>query len=668
MLCLRVRKGELMPIGDNGKKKTENGIFDELDDFWQLDALLPPRSAPSRRSSNVETVEVSLGEGDKTSGMERFENAGEECIGNGVSPRNGSSVGGSGIFRNNGAQNGGSGGKYQSPATRKYPPITRSGGKINFDEWLKRRNEGERGYGSAEANDEVFEYTPDNPLIFNVKVIRRRGFEGASEPSIAEMREHFHLTAEFKGNVEYDSLFPKLSRMTEEQRLCYIGFRTEVFAGRYPEISSSYILFLLYEIINLTDLIPPERGVDIICSLMREYHRCDEGLFANMCDWLQDYCLINRLGAPFKQLESIRAMVYKKAVWKEFYVPFNATVAEPDACVMLNTASSYDYRTSKFYTAETAECFETHIPKAIGCAVRSLSVTDPLGLQGELSAEAVKRNVTTLTHEAFRGAFRGTDKRYTVSIECACFTRSAILRQMITGWVKYAENFVREMLGIRSRVSVSNVSSEGATLIKEYFDPFIKRDPERPPLKRGRKKKIIDPAEVAYKPTVPEYEKYYEPKQEGFSPERAAQIEKQSWAVTDMLIQAFDDSGILDDAREFERGGDEIDTEPIEVVRLHEDASAERSDDTAANRSKPADKKNSPVIDGLGLLLAGKNGEFKALAMASGILAETLAERINELALEEYGDIAVESDDGFNTFRLVEDYMAELTEIYNSKK
>ena len=54
--------------------------------------------------------------------------------------------------------------------------------------------------------------------------------------------------------------------------------------------------------------------------------------------------------------------------------------------------------------------------------------------------------------------------------------------------------------------------------------------------------------------------------------------------------------------------------------------------------------------------------------MASGILPETLAERINELALEEYGDIAVESADGFNTFALAEDYIQELSEIYDSKK
>ena len=605
-------------MADGNRKNS----FDELDDFWELDALLPPKASPPPRPADVETVEVTLGEKDSKNNIERY-----------VSPYAPQ--------------------RLQTKPERKYPPITstRGGAKIDYDAWMQKRKDGDGSSARGNSGDETTVYVPRNPLIFCVRVIRRSDFDSIEERSLGDMRELADATAVFTENVEFTALFPQYSRMTEAQKQCYIGFRTEVLNGRFPKVSEAYILFLLYELINLPERYPAHEAVRIFCSLMREYRACDDALFTFMCDWLADLCLINKMEAPLDQLEPVRERVYKRATWKEFYVPFRAETAEPDACVLLTSASEYDYRMSKFYSQETAEYFEKHVPAAVGAVIRHVSSSDTDFLGTE-------RDVTTLTHNAFRSAFRSAKCRYTVSIDCACFTRSPLLRQTVTCLVKYAENFVREMLGIKSRLSVSCLSTEKKDVIKSYFEPFIKRESDRPPLKRGRKKKIPDVPPI---PIVPEYEKYYEPQNSGFSPELAARIENESWHTTDMLLTAF-----ADENGEMAEETPSIATTESPKTSFDAVNPQENKETTAPTKpetaSAPHNTRSTP-IQALKLLLRGKSREFGDLARENGLLPDTLAEHINQLALDVYGDIAVENDGGFGGFTVIEDYREELEEI-----
>ena len=171
----------------NGKNKD---AFDELDDFWELDALLPPKAMPPSRTADVETVEVSLGEKSYEGGYERY----EAKTGGSIPPRSTASS--------------------STKDERKYPPITssyasRSGKKIDYSAWLQRRRDGEGSVVNGGGNDEVFEYVPENPLIFRVKVIRRRDFDGIEERSLSDMKLMAEETEIFTENVEFTALFPQ---------------------------------------------------------------------------------------------------------------------------------------------------------------------------------------------------------------------------------------------------------------------------------------------------------------------------------------------------------------------------------------------------------------------------------------------------------------------------
>ena len=92
----------------------------------------------------------------------------------------------------------------------------------------------------------------------------------------------------------------------------------------------------------------------------------------------------------------------------------------------------------------------------------------------------------------------------------------------------------------------------------------------------------------------------------------------------------------------------------------------ENKEATAPTKPETASAPHNPrsiPIQALRLLLRGKSREFGDLARENGLLPDTLAEQINQLALDVYGDIAVENDGGFGGFTVIEDYREELEEI-----
>ncbi|MBR2461246.1 MAG: hypothetical protein IKB34_08485, partial [Clostridia bacterium] len=199
------------------------------------------------------------------------------------------------------------------------------------------------------------------------------------------------------------------------------------------------------------------------------------------------------------------------------------------------------------------------------------------------------------------------------------------------------------------------------------------------------RKKIIRP-QLPAEPQIPDYERLYEPEKREFSHEIAKQIESESWKTTDMLLGAFSDDEKGDEFDSRSNGGGAqsalTDESPIDassgfgkatpqqaespLLGGSEDDRSGNSGEAADHRVNPGDsaqkkpKKTDLTKEGLRFLLQGRVSDFRALAIESGILPETLADRINELAIDSYGDIGISSADGF---KVIEDYREELLEL-----
>ena len=228
----------------------------------------------------------------------------------------------------------------------------------------------------------------------------------------------------------------------------------------------------------------------------------------------------------------------------------------------------------------------------------------------------------------------------------------------MTAAVKYAENKLRAVLGIKAKLGADGVSEENARAIDAWFAPFL------PTREQIRQKK-----EDAYMP--PDYLKNYEAEDTGFDPDAAAAIEAKSWANTSRLTG--DDYGA--DPGETEIPPESSESPWEETVAVEGEIGSETACEIPAPASDGPDEdadpgspaEESPGGDGSGdeilrdALRAAMNGRFRGYCREHGLYEGDAADRINALFLESIGDVVLEADaDG--GFRFVEDYREDAEE------
>ena len=188
------------------------------------------------------------------------------------------------------------------------------------------------------------------------------------------------------------------------------------------------------------------------------------------------------------------------------------------------------------------------------------------------------------------------------------------LRREVTAAVRYNENMLRAVMGIKSRLGVAGLPDTLKREIDEYF--------ARQRMQGGT---------LAPKRELPEYEKLYSAPAGNLSASGADEIERASWSTTMRLVEYDDDAPQITVA------------EP-EIIE-------EAPTATPANTESP---------------LSDSDVEFLRRAYAytydggTGSDDHTTAEGINERALDLIGDVALEYDGEY--YRIIEDYKEDIEE------
>ena len=198
-----------------------------------------------------------------------------------------------------------------------------------------------------------------------------------------------------------------------------------------------------------------------------------------------------------------------------------------------------------------------------------------------------------------------------IEIEYLSCSRSIELRYVVTDTVKYAENQLRGILGIRSRFHTPNLAQPLKHAIEEYFAP----------LKVKSKKEA--PAEAP-----PAYDVLYEPIKTELSLSFAKDIEKRSWTTTELLTE---------DCEEY--------------------------NEEAPPAPTPAPKEDTEkewLTEAMTYCLANNQQAFAALAAEHNLLPDALCELLNDRLFEVIGDVAVEQGEG--GYHAVTEYLEEITQ------
>lgn len=468
--------------------------------------------------------------------------------------------------------------------------IAAGGGKDAFEE-----NEKESESESDEiCTLEEYEYIPDNPLLLKVKV---RGWPSRYtffKQFRDDAKRLFDISSSECRHEPYFSYMPQYVQLNDAQRRWYLYWRENMRNGVYLHTDYSYVLLYAYEIINISDVIGIEKGARLLAELWREARKDHPRIGRYLSAWLCDYCLVNNSALPVDLIKDFYRDALKYAPFKEYYMGFICSKEAAPARLVLEYGSNYNWKTSKFINEENRELFGKLMKNAFVYVFTQKKYS--FGAEKYLK----KANITL---NAYNGALCAYDVKRIADIEYYTVNKSVDMRINVTYLVKYIENNIRYLLGIKNRFIVTGILPEMKKACDEFFAPM--RDAVKKRQNAGESEQ--------------EYEKFYEAESTGFSTERASDIEKKAWDTTSLLVTAFED----------ELGG-----------LIEPGADDDASEDTAPI----PDETDDLIKSAIGCLLEGNSSGFVSLAKSKGIMPDALAEKVNEALYDDIGDAVVIND------------------------
>jgi hypothetical protein len=334
-----------------------------------------------------------------------------------------------------------------------------------------------------------------------------------------------------------------------------------------------------------------------------------------LADWICDYSLIHQLVPPTEQLSDVLPMIAENSTFKEFYACPTGDDSSRDAQIYLTFCTNYDYKKSKLYIAGEVQRQEMdrHIPAAISLAIKALE-------EENTSFATTRMQKATLSRDSFIGALCSGRMKRRIEVDYCSFHRSHELRFLMTDIIKYAENRLRGILGMKSRLSIYGLPEKVKAILDAYFAEVFPT--KKPPQKESR----------------PAYEALYDLPAVELSPQRAEEIEQSSWEITHRLVEAFEQEEKQPTLTE------------VSVPTL--------PTDTADNTSGDGDL-CGVMTSHAGFLRAidaqDRSAQI-ALARQNGKMLDALVEEINALSSDIMGDILIE--EGEYGYALIEEYRA----------
>ena len=275
---------------------------------------------------------------------------------------------------------------------------------------------------------------------------------------------------------------------------------------------------------------------------------------------------------------------------------------------LLAYLSDYDWRSGKYSGGEHRDLYAKYMRLSMGRLLFHLRE------DGLLYGSA---DTATTRRDAFAHSLCTHAVKCKLEIEYIPLSRDAALRAIVTGGVRYTENRLRALFGVKSRLLVRDFDDKYKRTIDRFFDGLIE----------GAKRKMAKREE-------PEYYSLYDAPSTGISISGADEIERDSWSTTARLVPE-----------------DEIDFVTPTVSEQNTPDIAEKVDALPCNEN---------TADTYGLSVADIRALNSLLHGESSITDPTLAERINESFYDGFGDVILEECSG--SYTIIEDYYEEVAE------
>ncbi len=428
-------------------------------------------------------------------------------------------------------------------------------------------------------------------------------------------------------HVGFFSYMPQYGQMTKAQLAYYLWWRENIIQnGTYLPADYSYILLNIYELINLPDD-NPIKVRDALCRLWVAYKKDTPRLDRYFAEWICDYCLLHGLPAPVEQLAPIWDDVLAVATLKEFYLDAGDGRTASYVRALLAYCCQYDYRKSKFATGESKEMYDRIIPGVL---------THLLEMDGEgakLLRGTGNMQDTVISRDSYVAALCSHRIKKRIEVQYCSVSRSHELRMAVTDMVKYTENRIRAHMGVKSRLGVGTLSDAVKREMDTYLDTVVPRmkNPERE--------------------QVEQYERLYDLPKTELNLAHSAEIEQASWETTKRLVEAFEEDM------------------PEEPMQVHTSIPEKEAICPSLQNETPALGGDDALVTALsgylpfiGAVADCDAGAQMAFCRNAGKMIDAVADEINGIAADVFGDVILEEDGG--GYVIIDDYREQLRSLW----
>ena len=469
------------------------------------------------------------------------------------------------------------------------------------------------------GNEEITEYVPKGDgLIRRVRLKRyidKFDFYGNFRKTALIYYDYKTQRCDF---VPFYSYMPQYTQLNAQQKAYYFYWRDEIRRGKYIKCDYSYLYLYVYEILNLPDKIEPHNGIKLLTNLWREYREALPRIDAYMSVWVQDYCFVHNIECPMDDIREFIFDVIAGSDFKEFYLSDVTDAGTDGTGAMIAYLSDYDWRHSKYAADDNKEIFKNHMLGSLRAFLDRYS-------------EALKSNsqqTETLRRDAFPHSLCTHAVKCKLEIDYIPLSKDDSMRADVTAAVRYSENKLRALFGVKSRLGIKGLSDEARFIIDKYFDNIFE-------IERRRREREC----------APEYERLYDAEDKHLSFADADEIERVSWTTTARLVAETDgEISIPTDAHSITVNGSEASHAAM-------DTQSESTSTDAENCGAATDTYGLSDAD-ITLLSQLTSGE-------RGVVMDDAFERINEAFLESpVGDIILEHDG--ECYVIIDDYFDDV--------
>ncbi len=203
---------------------------------------------------------------------------------------------------------------------------------------------------------QVVEYAPDHVLIHKVRILRWKSDYRYYESFFRDAAKLYPIRGVACPHVPFFSYVPQYSQLNRPQLEWYLWWREQFRRGEAPETDYTYLLLYAYELVNLSENTDPQKTCEALCRLWTEYRQTFPQMDTYLPEWICDLCLLHRLPPPCVEEPRLQSILLSHCSLKEFYAAGSGDEGFLRALVLF--CSNHDYRKSKFYTKETQELFD----------------------------------------------------------------------------------------------------------------------------------------------------------------------------------------------------------------------------------------------------------------------------------------------------------------------